>query len=218
MNLFNGKQKAGVGHEAVGVLRAFQTECIRILSADGRISFIFNEAILQLGFLGCFHTVKHAFFRRDGYAVALLQIFRHQGFQKDKTAVAVRSYDPNLNTPFVQAMRKNKSESVRVIKPGRYEEPSTLELVDTGAISLDDPEKIVCPLHAAARISKLRKLAMRLQLISMLLGGIAVLLLSLLGKSALLGIPQIALYHLIWILVSVIATHTEIRENKLHLL
>jgi hypothetical protein len=136
---------------------------------------------------------------------------------ESNTSVAIFSYDPNLNSNFMQAMRKNKADSVRVIKPSRYEENSTLELVDTGAISLDAPEKVVCPLHAAAKISKIRLFTQRMQLIATLLGGIAVLLLSLLGKSDLLGIGQMILYHVFWIAVSIIATHVELSESKLHL-
>ena len=115
-------------------------------------------------------------------------------------------------------MRQNKSEAVHIIKPSRYEENSTLELVDTGAISLEDPKKIVYPLHAAAKISKLRLFTIRMQLIAILLGGISVLLLSLLGQSDLLGIVQILLYQLFWSAVTLIAIHTELRESKLHLL
>ena len=92
------------------------------------------------------------------------------------------------------------------------------DLIDTGAISLDSPEKTVCALHAAAKIGKARKFNVRMQLIATLLGCGITLLLTLLGDADSLGIPQILFYHLFWMLVSLIATHVEINEGKLHLL
>ncbi|MBQ8439629.1 MAG: hypothetical protein IJX19_03105 [Clostridia bacterium] len=134
------------------------------------------------------------------------------------TSVAIRSYDPNLNTAFVQEIRKEKAETIRVIKPGRYEDTSPHDLIDTGAVSLDTPEKTVCALHAAAKIGKTRKLTARLQLIATLLGCGLTLLLAFFGSIGAMGGPQILFYHLFWILVSLIATHVEITEAKLHLL
>lgn len=136
---------------------------------------------------------------------------------ESKTAIAIRSYDPNLNNTFVQQLRDGKKEPLRVIKPARYEENSVLDLVDTGAISLDSPEKTVCALHAAAKVEKVQSFTVRLQLIATLLGGIGALLLALL-EGEFLGIASIALYHLFWIAVSIAATHIEINEEKLHLL
>lgn len=137
---------------------------------------------------------------------------------ESNTSVAIRSYDPNLNTAFVQELQKAKSETVRVIKPGRYEDTGVHDLIDTGAFSLDSAEKTVCALHAAAKIEKTRKFTMRMQLIATLLGCGTTLLLAWLGDIDALGIPQILFYHVFWMLISLIATHTEINEEKLHLL
>ncbi len=134
------------------------------------------------------------------------------------TSVAIRSYDPNLNTAFVEELRHGKGSPVRVIKPGRYEEDSVLDLVDTGAVSLDSPEKTVSALHAAAKIRKTRFFTLRMQLIATLLGCGGSLLLILFGNASLVGILQIAVYHLFWLIVSMIAAHAEITEEKLHLL
>lgn len=135
---------------------------------------------------------------------------------ESNTGVAIRSYDPNLNNAFVQQLRHGKLELIRVIKPGRYEENSALELVDAGALSLDAPEKTVCALHAAAKIGKARGFTTRMQLIATLLGSIGAFLITLFGGGS-LDILHIALYHLFWIAVSLVATHLEITENKLHL-
>ena len=140
-----------------------------------------------------------------------------EALSESKTAVAIKSYDPNLNTAFLGELANEKGDAVRVIKPGRYEENVTLDLVDTGAISLDAPEKTVCALHAAAKIGKLQSLSARLQLIATLLGSVGSFLL-ILFEGRFLGIPHIALYHLFWIALSIVATHLEITEEKLHLL
>ena len=136
---------------------------------------------------------------------------------ESKTAVAVRSYDPNLNTAFVQEIRNPKGEAIRVIKPGRYEEDCVLDLVDTGAVSMDGPEKTLCAVYAATKVGKIQGLALRLQLIASLLGGLGVLSLAHM-EGVFPSIAQITLYHLFWIAVSVAATHVEINEEKLRLL
>jgi hypothetical protein len=136
---------------------------------------------------------------------------------ESKTAVAIHSYDPNLNTAFVQQIRDGKKEPLRVIKPGRYEEESPLDLVDTGAVSLDAPEKTLCALQVAAKISKIQDLMVRLQLIATILSSIGAFLL-IFFEGAIPGIPAILLYHVFWIAISFAATHIELREDKIHLL
>ena len=140
-----------------------------------------------------------------------------EALSESKTAIAVRSYDPNINSAFVQKIRDSKKEPLRVIKPGRYESDSTLDLVDTGAVSLDTPEKTLCALQAAAKVSKLQSLTMRLQLIATLLGCLAAFVFKIF-EGEFFGISSILLYHLFWIAVTFAATHIEITEDKIHLL
>ena len=140
-----------------------------------------------------------------------------EALSESKTTVAIRSYDPNLNTAFVQQIRDRKKEPLRVIKPGRYESNGVLDLVDSGAISLDSPEKTLCVLQAAAKVSKLQSLTARLQLIATLLGGVGACFFKIL-EGEFFGIPAILFYHLFWIAITVAATHIEITEDKIHLL
>lgn len=169
-----------------------------------RVLYVAIDGILKLHY-EIEYTEKFSF---EKLSEALLE---------SKTKVAIGSYDPNLNTAFLQELNNGKDEAVRVIKPGRYEEDCVLDLVDSGAISLEDPEKTVCPLHAAAKVGKLRSLIFRLQLIATLLGGVATLLLAM-HEGRFPSAAEITLYHLFWIAVSIVATHLEITEEKLHLL
>ena len=134
------------------------------------------------------------------------------------TAVAIRSCDPNLNDSFLQAVRSAKAESVRVIKPGRHEIIGATNPVDTGAVCLEDPEKLMGALHAASGIGRVRRFTQRLQVIASLLGGIGVVALILLGKVGELNLLHVALFALLWPVISLIAAHAEINDEKLHLL
>lgn len=140
-----------------------------------------------------------------------------EALAESKTSVAIHSYDPNLNAAFVQKLCNKKEEPLRVIKPGRYEDECVQELVDTGAVSLDSPEKTLCALQAAAKIGKIQELTVRLQLIASLLGCMGAFLLQLF-EGAFPSTSTMILYHIFWIAVSFAATHIELREDKLHLL
>ena len=132
-------------------------------------------------------------------------------------STAVWSYDPNLSDSFLQRSRAENAESVRAVKPGRFEEDKPLDIADTGAVALGEDSDIVYPLHAAAEIGMIRRFGLRMQLIATLLGGAAVAILSLLGQSGLFGIAPIAVYQAFWILVTAIATRSELNPEKLHL-
>ena len=132
-------------------------------------------------------------------------------------SIAVWSYDPNLSDSFLQKSRAENAEPVRTVKPNRFEEDMPLDIADTGAVALGKDRDIVYPLHAAAGIGMIRRFGLRMQLIATLLGGAAVAILSLLGQSGLFGIAPIAVYQAFWILVTAIATRSELNPEKLHL-
>ncbi len=133
------------------------------------------------------------------------------------TTLAIRSYDPNLNDAFLQSARGTNAIPICVIKPGRYEVDTPLPLCDTGAVSTEDPEQLVGVLLAASGVTKLRRFALRMQLIASLLGFGGLLLLTWLGKADAFGPLQILLYQLFWTLVTLIASHAELTDKKLHL-
>ena len=133
------------------------------------------------------------------------------------TAVAIQSCDPNLNDAFLQRCRADEPEPVRVTKPGRFEEEKPLELVDTGALALGSSTDLIYPLHAAHRISLLRRFGFRIQLIASLVGAAVLFLFAMFGKHELFGILPIALYQGFWWLVSLISTHSELSRQTLSL-
>ena len=131
------------------------------------------------------------------------------------TAVAINTYDPNLNESFLQKCRPDAADPVQTVKPGRFEEEKPLEIVDTGAVALGKKTDIAYPLYAAHGISQVRRFGFRIQLIASLVGAAAVLLLNLFGKQDFIGILPIACYQIFWIAVSFIATHSELNGDKL---
>ena len=133
------------------------------------------------------------------------------------SAVALYSYDPNLTDTFLQSIREELAEPVRVVKPGRFEGDQAIDLADTGAVTLGKHTDLVYPTHAATAIGTVRRFGFRIQLISTLLGAGIAILLVLLGEQNLLSVLTVAGYHGFWLLVSIIATHSEINKEKLHL-
>ena len=131
--------------------------------------------------------------------------------------VSLYSYDPNLTNAFLTALRGEDAETVCTVKPGRLEDELPLDLADTGAVALGKHTDLVYPGFAANSIGAVRRFGFRMQWISTLLGaGIAVLLL-LLGEQSLLSVLAVAGYHVFWLIVSTLATHSEINKEKLRL-
>ncbi len=133
---------------------------------------------------------------------------------EDGTAVAICSYDPNLNETFLQKSRPDATEDVTVIKPDRYEGEKPLETVDTGAVALKRLTDIVYPIHAAASVDRLHRFCNRIQLIASLLGGVALAILTVFGQLDAVGLLPVVGYQLFWIAVSAIAFHSELRQNR----
>ena len=131
------------------------------------------------------------------------------------TAVAIHTYDPNLNNAFLCNCRADTAEPVEVIKPGRFEEEKPLEIADSGAVALGAATDLIYPLHAAHHIALARRFGFRIQLIASLVGAGAILLLALLGKLSLLGVLPLAGYQIFWMLVSLFAANSEINRQTL---
>ena len=133
------------------------------------------------------------------------------------TTVGIHTYDPNLTEEFLNAMRHEENESVRVIRPGRYEEDPHMEVLDTGAVSIGSPENITSILYTATGIGTSRRFGLRIQLIASLIGCVLATLLMIWKQDALLGILPITAYQLFWVLISFIATHSELNRSALRL-
>ncbi len=134
-----------------------------------------------------------------------------------QTSVGIHTYDPNVTEEFLDTVREKKEDTVRVIRPGRFEEDEHVDVLDTGAVTLGAPQNVVSVLYTATGVGDSRRFGMRMQTIASIIGMIGVILLTLFGKTAFLGVLPIALYQLIWIVVSLIATHSELNRSSLHL-
>ncbi len=133
-------------------------------------------------------------------------------------AVAIHSYDPNLDETFLQKSRSDLAVPIHAVKPGRFEEDKPMESVDTGAVALGESNDIVYPIYAARGIDGLRRFGTRIQLISALLATAASVVLSILGRHQLLSLLPILGYQLLWIAVSVVASFSELNPEKLRFL
>ncbi len=134
-----------------------------------------------------------------------------------KTEVGIQTYDPNITEAFLTGIRGENADPVRVILPGRFDENANPELSDTGAICMGAAENITATLYTAVGIGAARRFGMRMQIISSLIGFGATLLFLLLQSNPLPGILAIAAYQLFGVLVSFLATHSELNRATLHL-
>ncbi len=134
------------------------------------------------------------------------------------TEVAIRSYDPNISQSFVEGMRAAGKPPVYVLKPVHARDDDAIPLTDSGAVSLEDPEKIVSVVHGASAVKKARTLLLRLQVIASILAGVGVGALVFFDMLSYMTVPLVLLWQGLWLVVSLIATHTEVNSEKLRLL
>ncbi len=133
------------------------------------------------------------------------------------TAVAIQSYDPNLNQTFLQVDRSDGSVPIRVIKPGRYEPNTVLKESDTGAVALGRKTDIVYPLHASKQVAIAKSFWLRMQILLSLVGGTLALIAAVCFDSTYLNPIAILAYQTACILLSWIATHIRINRRTLHI-
>ena len=131
------------------------------------------------------------------------------------TSVAIRSYDPNLNDTFLHKSRPDGIAPVQVIRPGRFEEDKPVEISDTGAVALGNKKDLAAVLHASAGIGRLHRFFWRMQLIATVLSAVSVTALTVMGHLSAITFSAIAAYHAFWVLVSIIATYSELSTAKL---
>lgn len=130
------------------------------------------------------------------------------------TLIAISSYDPNLNEAFLKQTRDAQSEHISIRKPGRFEEDHPLDKADTTVVALNEETDVAYPLYAAKGIATVRHFGWRMQLISSILGALAVLLLMLFNPTAPLGISSILAYQALWVTVFTLSVHTELSESR----
>ncbi len=135
------------------------------------------------------------------------------------TAVAIQSYDPNLNESFLQSAREG-GIPIRVIKPGRFESDSVSQTSDTGAVALDESMDILYPLYAAKGVDLSHKFGFFLQLWISLGSAVAVTVLSLLGGTGIiewLTPSLLGAYHLCIIAITALASAAYINRFTLRI-
>lgn len=134
-----------------------------------------------------------------------------------ETSVAIQSYNPNLSEEFLAQIRHAEAIPVRVIKPGKYESSTVLEISDTGAVALGGEGHIVNPLYAAKKISKTQRLSFYLQVAAAAISCVGTLVLMLLAQQALLTPALFGLYYLAWTVASAIASFVLVNRRTLYL-
>ena len=131
-----------------------------------------------------------------------------------EVAVALSTYDPNLNEVFLRQSRDRDKEAVIIRKPGRFEESKDPDKADTSVIARNEETDIVYPLYAVSGISTLRRFALRMQVIASVLGALGVLLLMIFKPESPLGIPSILAYQALWLSIFTLSAHAELSESR----
>lgn len=130
--------------------------------------------------------------------------------------VAVHSYDPSLNDAFAAGCLSGPA-TVTVMKTGRFESTSDVEVSDTGAVALGDTNELIFPLFAANGIHLVRKVTNRMQFAAQILAAVLALLLSMTTLWETLNIHFILLFHSFWLLANGLITLTELSPTALRL-
>ncbi len=138
-----------------------------------------------------------------------------QSLAEADTAVSIISYDPNLNNEFVNGLLDPHGEPVSVIKPGRWEEDKVLEIADSGVVTLGTAADTVYPIYAAHATHGLYRFGVRMQLISSLLGAVAVTALTIFDMAAWIDPLTIIGYQAFWLLVSYFASLFSLNKSTL---
>ena len=134
-----------------------------------------------------------------------------------ETSVAIQSYNPNLSEEFLAQIRHAEAIPVRVIKPGKYESSTVLEISDTGAVALGGERRIVNPLYAAKKINETKRISFYMQAAAAIVSFVGTLVLMLLSKQSLLTPALFGLYYLGWTVASAILSFAFVNRRTLHL-
>ncbi len=135
----------------------------------------------------------------------------------DKTHIAVRTYDPNLNAMFLDLNRATGTAELRLMRSGRYDEPYTPEVLDAGAIAKGSAEELSYPLHAAVKVRDAQRSAYRLQLFATLLGAVLMGILTFFGHGDKITPLSILCYQLLWCVLTLPAIHLEVSRRNLRI-
>lgn len=133
------------------------------------------------------------------------------------TSVALQSYDPAVNDQFLLNCRENSQIRVRAFKPGRYEGNAPLEEADTGAVAIGHTYNVVYPLYAAKAVKRSKKIGMRLQILSSVIGVLVAGCFAWFPSINILTPLSVAVYHGIFVLISWMLTHRTINRKTLHI-
>ena len=133
------------------------------------------------------------------------------------TSVAIQSYNPNLSEEFLGQVRYADAVPVRVIKPGKYEADTLLDISDTGAVSLGGEGHIVNPLYAAKKIGQVKRISFYMQTAAATIAFLGTLIAMLISKQSILTPALFGLYYLAWTVASAILSLSLVNRRTLHL-
>ncbi len=133
----------------------------------------------------------------------------------DGVLVAVRSYDPNLTDELLRQLHGDLAELLTALRPGRFEEETVQEVVDTGAVALGRRRDIALPLHAAKCIRKARRRGFHLQLAASIGGAAAAVLLTVFDRTGILTPLTVALYQGLCCTASILSARTALSRAEL---
>jgi hypothetical protein len=134
---------------------------------------------------------------------------------KDGTLIAVRSYDPNLTDELLRKLHGEAAELLTSLRPGRFEEESVQEVVDTGAVALGRRRDVALPLHAAKCIRRVRRRGFRLQLAASIGGAVIATLLTLFDRTGVLTPVAVILYQGICCAASILSARFTLSRAEL---
>ncbi len=133
------------------------------------------------------------------------------------TAVAIQSYDPALNDPFLLSCREDRQIRVRAIKPGRYEGNPLLDEADSGAVAIGHTYNVIYPLYAAKAVKRSKKFGMRLQILASAIGVVTAGVFACFPAINILTPLSVTLYHGAFVIISWLFTHLTINPRTLHI-
>lgn len=121
-----------------------------------------------------------------------------------RDAAAIRTSDPGIDEVMISRKRTLPDYELSVIRPGSAREGSPRETVDSGAVALDDPVKLIGVMNECHKLKNKRRQSLLLYFCAFLVSVIVATLTVTLRLTAYAVSGTVALYMLVWTLPAVI--------------
>ncbi len=103
------------------------------------------------------------------------------GLSRGRSAVALRSYDPNITEEYLAASRSKRGVPVRVIKPVHHQKSTTVDAVDSGIVATAQTRGVAYAVRMCERMLHNHRMLQRVQWITAFAGAAAAIALTLGG-------------------------------------